>query len=686
MGLVLRSDVLPSRWAEERRVLGGGESRFKGRFSYSLTPYAREIVDCWYPGNPAREVWVMKGAQVGISKGVIENGINYAMSEHPGNILYLIGNSELLPTTVRNLDMAIDGCGNRHLIRSQSMRRKGQKTGDTDMSKEFPAGMLRLGSATKFRSHRQFDAMYGVYDDYEAAKLSSGDAGDTTELLLQRHAAYWNVRKVFFLSSPEVHGNSNIERGYLRGDQRRFFIECPRCTDRITLEWGWNVDTNVMLAHDVEPPKHWKPADGETTAGMYWETDAAGRVKRNSVGYVCQSCGNFFDDREKLDWLQHGFYRPTAAAKESGLVSFHISSLYAPPGMKGWLDYVEQYLKANPPGLPQDRERFKTFMNVGLGMTHREVAMSTEARGLMKHQRNYKPGTVPEEMSIRDGNGRVVLLTLAADLNGTIRGINGAVYDDARVDWELVAWTESGASYSVQHGSIGTFVPREGDAKHSTSRQRWSYVHGAKNSVWPVLKGLIEQEWKTDTGRKMTVGLSGVDCGHYTAYAYEFLDKMQPGTVVGLRGEKEGQALAVDRDVKWFKKGSERNDYYLLDVSRIKDRLADHMSLRWNPTQDEAQPGGFMNYPLGAEGLYSFDGYFEHYESEQRVVVPTTQGARVRWEKKNSAVQNHFWDCRVYNMGLREILVWMVGQRMKRKDFGWQDYAGAVAQVINQKK
>lgn len=350
VGLVLRSDVLPSRWAEERRIMRSGESRFKGPFSYDLTPYAREIVDCWYPGNPARDIWIMKGAQVGISKGVIENGVNYAMSEHPANILYLIGNSELLPTTVRNLDMSIDGCGNRKLLRTQSARAKNQKTGDTDYAKEFAGGMLKLGSATKYKAVRQFDAQYGVYDDYEAVNLSSFATGDTTELLLQRHSAYWDIRKVFFLASPEVHGNSNIERGYLRGDQRRFFIECPRCTDRITLEWGWNVDTNVMLAHNVEIPKHWKPANGEDTAGITWKTNSIGEVIRDSVGYICQSCGNFFDDRDKSDWLKQGLYSPTAKPKERGVVSFRISNLYTPPGMKGWLDYVEQYLKANPPG------------------------------------------------------------------------------------------------------------------------------------------------------------------------------------------------------------------------------------------------------------------------------------------------------------------------------------------------
>jgi len=36
---------------------------------------------------------------------------------------------------------------------------------------------------------------------------------------------------------------------------------------------------------------------------------------------------------------------------------------------------------------------------------------------------------------------------------------------DARMDYEVVAWSESGATYSIKHGSIGTFIPREGAKK-----------------------------------------------------------------------------------------------------------------------------------------------------------------------------------------------------------------------------
>jgi hypothetical protein len=60
-----------------------------------------------------------------------------------------------------------------------------------------------------------------------------------------------------------------------------------------------------------------------------------------------------------------------------------------------------------------------------------------------------------------DGNGRIVLLTCAADMNGKV--------DDARLDFEIVAWAKSGASYSICHGSIGTFIPRENSLKEKNN-------------------------------------------------------------------------------------------------------------------------------------------------------------------------------------------------------------------------
>lgn len=63
----LLSDIKPSEWAELNRIMTSDVSPIAGPFSYSYTPYAREIADCFSYNHPARVIAVMKGAQIGLA-------------------------------------------------------------------------------------------------------------------------------------------------------------------------------------------------------------------------------------------------------------------------------------------------------------------------------------------------------------------------------------------------------------------------------------------------------------------------------------------------------------------------------------------------------------------------------------------------------------------------------------------
>ena len=89
------SNMLPSEWNEKNRVMTVGVSPFPGRFSYDRTPYLKGIVDCFSPDHPAHTIAAMKGAQVGVSTGVIEAAIGWIISQCPGNILFLTGHQDL---------------------------------------------------------------------------------------------------------------------------------------------------------------------------------------------------------------------------------------------------------------------------------------------------------------------------------------------------------------------------------------------------------------------------------------------------------------------------------------------------------------------------------------------------------------------------------------------------------------
>lgn len=647
----LISNLLPSEWNELNRTMTSDVSPFPGPFSYKMTPYLREPVDCMSASHPSRIVAIMKGAQVGFSTGVIEAAIGWIISQNPGNILFLTGHSDLAEEAMNGkIDQMIDSCGIRNLIRPNVLRKKNMRTGDTNKSKEFPGGSLIAGGASNHKLLRQRSVKYGFIDDFDAAKTRTKESGATIEMIEARFTAYADKMKLFYISTPELKQSSNIEPAYLLGDQRRWNIPCPCCGSYIVLQW------NV-------------PMQGNTNkiAGMTWELDNQNSLIPDSVGYICQSCGEWFDDSKKYELNLLGEWRPTAKPSKPGYYSYHLSSLYAPPGAYDWEHFVRQYLAANPVNGKQKEDKQQTFVNLCLGETYEPTGEAPKANDLQKYLRAYEVGLVPEKISIKDGNGKIVLLTCACDLNG--------VEEDARLDYEIVAWSETGSSYSITHGSIGTFVPRENTRKFKEDRERWTYEHHRPNSVWPEFDKVIDKIYATDTGRNMRILITGVDTGHYTTLAYTYIDRRNSRFVCALKGDKENKYRRFGMDTAKFKKARERSNMYLVDVNLIKDELSSTMKLKWDDGNDEVQPPGFMNYPQSSNGKYLFKNYFSHFESEHRIIESVAgEGIAAKWEKKSATSQNHFWDVRVYNMALKDIVVAMICQEVKIKNYSWNDY------------
>jgi phage terminase large subunit GpA-like protein len=645
------SSLKPSEWAEQNIIM---PKPFPGPLRYEKTPYTREIIDRFAPDDPARDIALMGSAQFGKTASIIIPVIGYIIANDPGNIIMTVGHEDLIAEAMDKIDAMLDSTGLRKLIKPSAQRVKAQKTGDTNTIKQFPNGYLKLSSASNPKIWRQTDYKFGLIDDYEAVKGLTKIAGNQRDLIEKRFTAYAKTSKRLYVSSPELKQNSNILEVYLMGDQRKFVVPCPCCSVYIELKWS------------VEGPSG-------IVGGITWKVNDKGELLPETVGYTCQECGGFFTDQNKSDFVNRGYWQPTAKPFRPDFFSYHMSSLYSPHGMSDWTYYVYKWLEAHPEGGSRNESKYQTFLNVNLGEPYEQQGASPAANELQKNIRNYEIGMVPEKLSQRDGNGRIVLLTCACDLNG--------VEDDARLDYEIVGWSENGASYSIMHGSIGTFVPRENTMKIKEDRERWTYLHGKPNSVWPKLRDILGAKIQTDTGRNMKIFVVGVDCGHYTNHAYHFIDKPNvPGMLVlGLKGDKEGKYTKFGVDMPHFRPARERTGLYLVEVNQVKDDMAACIKLSWDQHNDRSQPPGFMNYPTPTGGLYLFNNYFSHYEAEHRIIESKEgEGIAARWVKKTSAHQNHFFDVRVYNMAVRDILVSLVCKELKMKTYGWTDYVDIV--------
>ena len=68
--------------------------------------------------------------------------------------------------------------------------------------------------------------------------------------------------------------------------------------------------------------------------------------------------------------------------------------------------------------------------------------------------------------------------------------------------------------------------------------------------------------------------------------------------------------------------------------------------------------------------------YFKHYEGEKKVMKMDASGKPIGfvWEKKSAASANHFFDCRIYNLAIREILVDKVCKDIGLEISNWNNY------------
>lgn len=486
---------------------------------------------------------------------------------------------------------------------------------------------------------------YGFIDDFEAMKGATKEAGSTVKMIEQRFAAMANKKKLFFISTPELKETSNIEPGYLKGDQRKFHIPCPCCHEKIIIDWE--------VQSELVPDK---------MAGIYWELNQEGELDEDSVGYVCYKCGGFFDDREKMEWLNKGEWVATAKSIRPGLRSYHVSALYAPVFMDGWTKYIRDYLECTPNGRERneaEEQQYKTFVNVVLGRTYDYSGKILSANKLQKNIRQYEIGIIPEKLSIADGNGRIVMVTCGVDLNGK--------EDDARLDYEIVGHAENGATYSICHRSIGTFIPKD---KYPERREHFTYKYGARNSVWKLFEKLLTTKLSKDTGGSLPIFATGLDSGYQSNYAYQFSDKTSAHNVFCLKGDPQ-KHLSDSGDYKTYRPSKDRGNLYLVESNHTKTKLAIDMDLNWSQELNDEQPPGFMNFPTPSDGLYLFNNFFSHFESESKIM---NEMGKFVW-RKITGKQNHLFDCRLYSNVARDILLDLHFKAQKTKNGVWKDYA-----------
>lgn len=606
----------PSEWAEQKRYLPASVTALPGYFRFSVAPYLREIVDCLGLDSPVREVTVMKGVQLCVTTGILENTIGWLIDHvRTSPSMLLTADQELAKLRMdSHITPMLQESGLAHLITSADQIST-RKTGKTDQKIEwFGGGFLIPFGAKSANKLRSIPIEFLLRDEIDGYPDVVGKDGDPMKLSADRTAAFEGTRKIADVSTPTIKGQSKIEARFDAGDQRYYFVRCLKCNFPQVLRW-----------------RHDNKDTGERT-GITWETER-GRLVADSVRYLCQECGHPHanDDKTRLLAPEHGAeWRPTTVAEDPSHRSYHLSALYSPVGMQTWAACVRKWLGAwdVERNRPRDMGRLQVFYNNVLGEPFELRGERVKLEAVNTHKRDeYRFGQVPNKFAEKHCGSAVLVLTCAVDVHKE----NLAV--------AVFGWCRDRRAVLIDYWRFEGNTERLDDA-----------------ATWGRLAALIEGDGYTaDDGKKYRIQLTLIDSGYRPDDVYQFCSQYD-AAVFPVKGRDAPPKSASIQEFSEFTTEMGQKAYGVT-VDFYKDRWSAALKRDWEPAAAPLQPYGHFNAPRDATEKQLRELTVE----QKREKIERATGKRIGFEwHRPSGAANELWDLLVYaNAGL-DLIAWDV--------------------------
>lgn len=398
------TEMTVSIWADTFRRLSQSASAEPGPWRTSRAPYLRDVMDDLSVTSVVEDITVMKGAQLGFSE-TGSNWIGYIMDYAPAPTLLVQPTVDIGKRFSRQRIAPL--ISETPKLAQKVLENKSRDASNTQMSKEFPGGILLIAGANSAAGLRSMPIKYLFLDEVDAYPDDCDGEGDPVRLAVARTRTF-SRRKVYKVSTPTLAGVSRIEQDYLAGDQRKYHVPCPHCGELHTLEWE-----NVVI-----------PADEDT-----------GELNPRQAHMKCPKCEGAIHEHHKTEMLRHEHdggrakWMPTAEHNlDRKKKSYYISSLYSPVGWFSWGEAAEMWLdaKGNPSAM-------KTFVNTVLGLPYDDTGERVNENSLMERAEPYDKSMLP------DG---VLVLTCGIDTQPD------------RLEMEVIGWGVGEENWSIDYHVI----------------------------------------------------------------------------------------------------------------------------------------------------------------------------------------------------------------------------------------
>jgi len=475
------------QWAVRYRELTDKTSDIVGRWSYDVTPYAKEPFDLLSDTDPRYQTIVLLwAAQLGKTDGLL-NAIGAAICAGGTTILCLPDKETAMGFVDQRLGditkPVVNGVPNPvfaklRLAREADGQRGGGKRGaDRALFKEYPGGALKIVGAHARTPLSSTPSRRVLADEVDGYPYTVGKDGSPLALLRRRMQAFPN-RKFLICGTPTIKGASAIEYEFASTDQRFFYVPCPHCDERQVLRWTPSVQHPggvIFNAHNDDPDPH----------------------------YQCEFCKCLTPEEHKGDMLPKGLWVPGGYEGWSNRIGdreiprdlraagFHLSTLYSP--FFTWAEMVTEFRKAEA-----DKRAIQAWLNLNLAELFDPDYVRTEHVTVNADDRTetgFGVGT-GAKYEIPD---TVAALFTSIDVQGD------------RLEVGTVGYTVTESSYWID------YVRLEGNPSVPVSN---------RGSVWRRLAEYLDRKFSSAKGDIPIVGVT-VDESYLTDQVHEFVRYMR---------------------------------------------------------------------------------------------------------------------------------------------------------------
>lgn len=304
-----------SVWCEEHVYVPPPQTQRPGLLRFHGCEYLREILDEWSIVTN-KTIALCFGSQSGKTT-MLQAGVAWTIKEDSCNLLWVMPNADLARSfsetrwqpIVRNtqcLATLIPHGQDRHKFKGLEQHLGGSVL--TFVGSNSPANL----SSRPVR--------VAVLDEVDKFPSETKGEADAVDLVKQRTKGMDRVLHV--LCSTPTFVDGLIWQEFIKGDQRRYYMPCPKCTKDVI--FAWSQAYTILPKMGCEAYVHWdkeaRRRDGS------WDMEHV----RRSAHAVCPHCGGKILEADKTRMVRCGQWRPTAAATASaGYRSYHLSSIYA---------------------------------------------------------------------------------------------------------------------------------------------------------------------------------------------------------------------------------------------------------------------------------------------------------------------------------------------------------------------